>query len=107
MIAAGRWLLETVSSAASPDFSKGWVHRGPGSEKIVLDEGFVSEAGGSPMRTECRADLFGFAPVEGHAVVAAFDGGRMSSEAGAMLWVPPTGRSGWWRGLPAASPITA
>ena len=37
------------------------------------------------MRTECSADLFGFAPVEGHAVVAAFDGGRMSSEAGAML----------------------
>ena len=31
--------------AASPDFSKGWVHRGPGSEKIVLDERFVSEAG--------------------------------------------------------------
>ena len=37
------------------------------------------------MRTECSADLFGFAPVEGHAVVAAFDGGRLSSEAGAML----------------------
>jgi hypothetical protein len=30
-------------------------------------------------------DLFGFAPVEGRAVVAAFDGGRMTSEAGAML----------------------
>jgi hypothetical protein len=29
--------------------------------------------------------LFGFAPVEGRAVVAAFDGGRMTSEAGAML----------------------
>src|SRR5438477_4006429 len=37
------------------------------------------------MRTECSADLFGFAPVEGRAVVAAFDGGRMTSEAGAML----------------------
>src|SRR4051794_25786902 len=37
------------------------------------------------MRTECSTDLFGFAPVEGRAVVAAFDGGMMTSEAGAML----------------------
>jgi hypothetical protein len=37
------------------------------------------------METECNADLFGFAAVEGHAVVAAFDGGKMTSDAGAML----------------------
>lgn len=37
------------------------------------------------MRTECNADLCGFAAVEGHAVVAAFDGGKMTSDAGAML----------------------
>jgi hypothetical protein len=37
------------------------------------------------MQTECSADLFGFAPVEGRTVVAAFDGGTMTSEAGAML----------------------
>jgi hypothetical protein len=37
------------------------------------------------MQTECRADLFGFTPVEGRKVVAAFDGGQMTSEAGAML----------------------
>jgi hypothetical protein len=37
------------------------------------------------MQTECSADLFGFAPVEGRAVVAGFDGGRMTSDAGAML----------------------
>src|SRR5262252_7774106 len=37
------------------------------------------------MQTECSADLFGFVPVEGRAVVAAFDGGAMTSEAGAML----------------------
>ena len=36
------------------------------------------------MQTECSADLFGFARVEGRAVVAAFDG-TMTSEAGAML----------------------
>jgi hypothetical protein len=37
------------------------------------------------MQTECSADLFGFAAVEGRAVVAGFDGGKMTSEAGAML----------------------
>ena len=37
------------------------------------------------MQTECIADLFGFAPVEGRSVVAAFDGGSITSDAGAML----------------------
>jgi hypothetical protein len=37
------------------------------------------------MQTECSADLFGFTPVEGRKVVAGFDGGRMTSDAGAML----------------------
>jgi hypothetical protein len=37
------------------------------------------------MPTECSADLFGFAPVEGRAVVAAFDGGWVTSDAGALL----------------------
>jgi hypothetical protein len=37
------------------------------------------------MQTECSADLYGFVPVEGRKVVAAFDGGRLTSEAGAML----------------------
>ena len=37
------------------------------------------------MPTECSADLFGFAPVEGRLVVAAFDGGAVTSDAGALL----------------------
>lgn len=37
------------------------------------------------MQTECSADLFGFAPVAGRAVVAAFDGGLATSDAGALL----------------------
>src|SRR5436853_4062617 len=37
------------------------------------------------MPTEWSADLFGFAPVEGREVVAAFDGGAISSDAGALL----------------------
>ena len=37
------------------------------------------------MLTECSRDLFGFAPVEGREVVAAFDGGAFTSDAGALL----------------------
>ena len=37
------------------------------------------------MTTDCTTDLFGFAPVEGREVVAAFDGGAITSDAGALL----------------------
>src|SRR5882672_1985726 len=37
------------------------------------------------MPTECSANLFGFASVEGRRVEAAFDGGSISSNAGALL----------------------
>ena len=37
------------------------------------------------MPTECRPDFFGFEPVEGRAVVAAFDAGAITSDAGALL----------------------
>jgi Transposase DDE domain group 1 len=37
------------------------------------------------MPTECSLDLFGFAPVEGREVVAGFDGGTITSDAGALL----------------------
>jgi hypothetical protein len=37
------------------------------------------------MITDCSTDLFGFAPVEGREVVAAFDGGAITSDAGALL----------------------
>src|SRR5215207_3752511 len=37
------------------------------------------------MQTECSAALFGFAPLDGRALVAAFDGGKMTSDAGALL----------------------
>src|SRR3954453_20159208 len=39
----------------------------------------------SPMPTQCSADLFGFAPVQGRRVEAAFDGGALTSDAGALL----------------------
>jgi Transposase DDE domain group 1 len=37
------------------------------------------------MPTECSAAPFEFAPVEGRAVVAGFDGGAVTSDAGALL----------------------
>lgn len=37
------------------------------------------------MRTDCIVDLFGFEAVEGRRVEAAFDGGTMTSDAGALL----------------------
>ena len=37
------------------------------------------------MPTECSPGLFDFAPVEGRAVVAGFDGGAITSDAGALL----------------------
>ena len=37
------------------------------------------------MPAECNPDLFGFARVDGREVVAAFDGGSITSDAGALL----------------------
>ena len=37
------------------------------------------------MPTECTAARFGFAPVAGRKVVAGFDGGTITSDAGALL----------------------
>jgi len=37
------------------------------------------------MPTECNTELFDFAPVERRAVVAGFDGGAITSDAGALL----------------------
>lgn len=37
------------------------------------------------MPTECSADLFGFELVEGRRIEAAFDGGRLTSDAGVLL----------------------
>jgi hypothetical protein len=37
------------------------------------------------MPTDCSKDLFGFTPIEGREVVAGFDGGAITSDAGALL----------------------
>src|SRR4051794_6339713 len=37
------------------------------------------------MPTQCNPNLFAFAPAEGHPVVVSFDGGAITSDAGALL----------------------
>jgi DDE family transposase len=37
------------------------------------------------MQTECNPNLFDFARVENRTIVASFDGGRITSDAGALL----------------------
>jgi len=61
------------------------VHRGAESAKVVVPQRLSGDSRSAPMQTDCTTDLFGFAPVEGREVVAAFDGGAMTSDAGALL----------------------
>src|SRR6266436_3595100 len=61
------------------------VHRRSDSAKSVVQQQFFGTRGRTPMPTECIADLFGFAPVEGRRVEASFDGGSITSDAGGLL----------------------
>src|SRR5215210_4120720 len=53
--------------------------------KALLRQRLTTTQRRPPMPTECSPALFDFAPVEGRAVVAGFDGGAISSDAGALL----------------------
>jgi hypothetical protein len=55
------------------------------------------------MPTQCRRDLFAYEVVEGRRVVAAFDGGQITSDAGALLLGATARRSGRWTGSAPAS----
>ena len=46
------------------------------------------------MLTECNPTLFEFAPVEGRQAVVAFDGGAITTDAGALLLGETDRRSG-------------
>jgi hypothetical protein len=50
-----------------------------------VQQQFIVDSRSAPMPTECSPDFFGFEPVEGRAVVAAFDAGAVTSDAGALL----------------------
>ena len=47
------------------------------------------------MPTECSRDLYGYEAVEGRRVVAAFDGGEVTSDAGALLLGATDRAIGW------------
>jgi hypothetical protein len=49
------------------------------------------------MPTQCSPNLFDFARVEGRAVVASFAGGRITSDAGALLLGQRGARIRLWR----------
>src|SRR5262245_11923945 len=66
------------------------AHRGAESAKVVVQQRLSSDSRSAPMATECnaelsKAELFEFAAVEGRTVVAGFDGGAITSDAGALL----------------------
>ena len=61
------------------------VHRGCESERIVVRQRFPHDPRCAPMQTECTPKLFEFEAVERHSVVAGFDGGNITSNAGALL----------------------
>jgi hypothetical protein len=50
-----------------------------------MPQPFLTDSWSASMPTECTADSFRFEAVEGREVVAAFDGGAISSDAGALL----------------------
>jgi Transposase DDE domain group 1 len=61
------------------------VHRGPESAKVVAPQRLELIQEKAPMPTQCSADRFEFARVGGRSVVAGFDGGAATSDAGALL----------------------
>src|SRR6476659_2074205 len=61
------------------------AHRGSESAKVVVLQRLWRLKEGAPMPTECSSEYFDFGTVEGRAVEAAFDGGLVSSDAGALL----------------------
>src|SRR3954464_15667776 len=64
---------------------KSQVHRGSESAKVLLRRSLIAQQRKSPMPTQCNPDQFDFARADGRAVVASFDGGAITSDAGALL----------------------
>ena len=53
--------------------------------RSVVLQRILDDLRSAPMPTECNPELFGFAPVEGREVVAAFHAGAITSDVGALL----------------------
>src|SRR6266568_1252564 len=61
------------------------MHRVSDWEKLVLRERVITTQRRDPMQAQCNAEQLEFSCVERRRVVAAFDGGTVSSDAGALL----------------------
>src|SRR5918995_1804900 len=61
------------------------MHRGSEPGITLLPQRLKLAQRSSPMPTQCSRDLFGYEVVEGRQVVAAFDGGDNTSDAGGLL----------------------
>jgi hypothetical protein len=87
--------ITAASPDAGPSYPLGLIlarisHRiehteAPESEKVVLHERLLHDSRRTPMATDCIRDSFGFEAVAGRNVVAAFDGGAITSDAGGLL----------------------
>src|SRR4051812_31574122 len=53
--------------------------------KFFCNKDLTSKQRKSPMPTQCNPELFDFARADGRAVVASFDGGAITSDAGGLL----------------------
>ena len=71
------------------------MHRGGESRKNGDSPIAYRNSGEALMQTECSPTLFEFEPVERHKVVAGFDGGIITSDAGGLLlgrrWIAASG----------------
>ena len=52
---------------------------------MLLDTALTLHAGGGFVETQCTERSFGFQQVDGREIVARFDGGRVTSDGGALL----------------------
>src|SRR3954471_22030483 len=101
-------------SPTSPHLSCSVVHRGSGWVKVVVPQRLDSGQRRSPMPTQCSATGMAFGRAAGRNLVAAFDGGLVTSEAGALLLgatdqairlVDRFARAFVMAGIPRSSPI--
>jgi hypothetical protein len=77
------------------------VHRGFEPAKVLLRQRLPPKQRMSPMQIECSQDSFEFASLGSRKVTAAFDGGAITSNAGALLSRETDRRTGLLRQVAA------
>ena len=74
-----------VVRGANPHISRQRLHRLEESGKVVLQQTLILILEYQPMLTDCNAGQFAFEALGNRKVTAAFDGGAITSNAGALL----------------------